>query len=403
MQEFDAGVPAELSSSLSDIREHRLRAARRRGEISGSSSGKGGSCGWGRGTTWRSRLPGFGAQTQPVEGARAALELPGGSIVIVTERRTLRLDPGAKEATPFARTPFFPGSELCRSFGTRRNSGCASATRTLVRYELALGEHVLLPNEGLRELPENAGEAFTTLRDGSWICAAGAGLEVRLPEGKARRFALDPAKLPWRLLPGPRIDEVWSITPNGGVTLYRILDRLYTVLAFESPRVPLDAAVTEERLALLGVKEGTGQREFGLEVFDKSGQVELDVALGGDRASVDDRWAERVLDREIALSDAPPLVALSDPRGLRVFEVLWAGCLTRPTSPKLRESWPFSGRWAEAVPMSSARVEPELHALRKLAEQLAHGRREVVTSAHLLACHRRRVRARPRCCSKSDV
>ncbi len=41
--------------------------------------------------------------------------------------------------------------------------------------------------------------------------------------------------------------------------------------------------------------------------------------------------------------------------------------------------------------MSSARVEPELHALRKLAEQLAHGRREVVTSAHLLAA----IAARP--------
>jgi ATP-dependent Clp protease ATP-binding subunit ClpC len=41
--------------------------------------------------------------------------------------------------------------------------------------------------------------------------------------------------------------------------------------------------------------------------------------------------------------------------------------------------------------MSSARVEPELHALRKLAEQLAHGRREAVTSAHLLAA----IAARP--------
>ncbi len=32
-------------------------------------------------------------------------------------------------------------------------------------------------------------------------------------------------------------------------------------------------------------------------------------------------WAERVLDREIEVSDAPPLVALSDPAGLRVFEL----------------------------------------------------------------------------------
>lgn len=41
--------------------------------------------------------------------------------------------------------------------------------------------------------------------------------------------------------------------------------------------------------------------------------------------------------------------------------------------------------------MSNARVEPELYALRKLAEQLARGRREAVTSAHLLAA----IAARP--------
>src|SRR5262245_27008997 len=35
--------------------------------------------------------------------------------------------------------------------------------------------------------------------------------------------------------------------------------------------------------------------------------------------------------------------------------------------------------------MNSARVEPELHALRKLAEQLALRQRETLTSAHLLA------------------
>jgi hypothetical protein len=322
VQEFDAGMPAELSSSLSEIREHRLRVGAPAWRSQRLVIGKGRVVWLGKEEYLALALPGLGAQAHPVEGARAALALPGGSIVIVTERRTLRLDPGAKEATPFARTPFFPGSELLpelrdsKKFWVRQR-----ATRTLVRYELALGEHLLLPNEELRELPETAGEAFTTLRDGSWIYAAGDALEVRLPEGKARRFALDPAKLPWRLLPGPRIDEVWSITPTGGVTLYRVLDRLYAVLAFESGRVPLDAAASEDRLALLGVTEGKGQREFGLVVFDKSGKAELDRALGGDRASPDEAWAERVLEREIALSDAPPLVALSDPGGLRVFEV----------------------------------------------------------------------------------
>ncbi len=68
------------------------------------------------------------------------------------------------------------------------------------------------------------------------------------------------------------------------MTLYRVLDRLYAVLEFDAGWVPFDAAVSEERLALLGVEEGKGRREFALRVFDKSGKVELALALGGDRA-----------------------------------------------------------------------------------------------------------------------
>ncbi len=51
----------------------------------------------------------------------------------------------------------------------------------------------------------------------------------------------------------------------------------------------------------------------------------------------------------------------------------------------------FSGVRHNDFPMTSARVEPELHALRKLAEKLAEQKREAVTSAHLLAA----IAARP--------
>jgi hypothetical protein len=291
-------------------------------------------------------LPGFEADTQPLEGPRAALEVPGGSIVIVAERRTLRLDPGAKEATVLARTPFLPGSELVpelrdsKKFWVRQRT-----TRALVRYELALGEHLLLPNEGVVALPENAEGAFTTLRDGSFIYATAEGLEVRLPEGKARRFALEAEYRPWRLLPGPRIDEVWAITPRGGVRLYRVLDRLYRVLEFENGRAPFDAAASEHRLAVLGVVEGKEQREFGLKVFDKSGELELAHEVGADRATSSDDWAARVLEREVVVHDEPPLVALSDPAGLRVFEVPPPG-IDAPRDPRRRAQRVGTGKLA---------------------------------------------------------
>ena len=320
--EVDAGMPAELSSSLSEIRDRKLSLGAPAWRTQRLALGKGRLVWLGKADYLSLALPGFAAETHPLEGPRAALVVPGGSIVIVAERRTLRLDPGAKEPTLLARTPFLPGSELVPELrDSKRFWVRQRATGSLVRYELALGEHLLLPNEGMVELPENAEGAFTTLREGSWIYATDQGLEVRLPGGKARRFALDAAHRPWRLLPGPRVDEVWAITPKGGVRLYRVLDRLYQVLELELGRVPFDAAASEQRLAVLGVVEGKGRREFGLTVFDKSGKVELDRELGADRAAPSEDWAARVLEREVALRDEPPLVALSDPAGLRVFEL----------------------------------------------------------------------------------
>jgi hypothetical protein len=318
----DAGMPAALSSSLVEIRDRKLSLAAPAWRTQRLAIGKKRLVWLGKGDYLSLALPSFEAETHSLEGPRAALTLPGGSIVVVGERRTLRLDPGAKEATVLSRTPFLPGGELLpelrdsKKFWVRQR-----ATRSLVRYELSLGPHLVLPNEGVLELPENAREAFTPLRDGAWLYATEQGLERRLPEGKAQRFALDPAKLPWRLLPGPRVDEVWSITPRGEVTLYRVLDRLYRVLEFESAAVPFDAAASERRLALLGVEEGKGRRDFRLGVFDKSGKLELDLPLGGEWASPDDDWAARVLDREIAISDELALVAVSEPSGLRVFEL----------------------------------------------------------------------------------
>jgi hypothetical protein len=332
--EVDAGMPPELSSSLSDIRDRRLSLGAPAWRTQRLAIGKGRLVWLGKADYLSLALPGFEGATHPLERPRATLEVPGGSIVIVSERRTLRLDPGAKEATVLARTPFLPGSELVpelrnsKKFWVRQR-----ATHALVRYELALGEHLLLPNEGVIELPENAGGAFTTLRDGSWIYATSEGLEARVPEGKARRFALEAAERPWRLLPGPRIDEVWAITPDGRVRLYRVLDRLYRVLELENGQVPFDAAASEGRLALLGVVEGKGRREFGLKVFDKSGKLELYLELGGDRAAPSEDWAARVLDREVALHDEPPLVAVSDPEGLRVFEVGTGRLAYRARSP----------------------------------------------------------------------
>lgn len=318
----DAGVPVALASSIAEIRDKKLKLGAPAWKSQRLAIGTAGLVWLNKDRYLWLALPGFQAETQPLEGARAALELPGGSIVIVAERRTLRLDPGAKEPVEFARTPFLPGSELVpegrdsKLFWVRQR-----ATGVLVRYELALGEHRLLPHEGLVELPHTARGAFSTMRDGSWIYALEGALEVQLPRGRPRRFALEPERAPWRLLPGPRVDEVWAITPSGEVTLYRVLDRLYRVLELETGEAPFDAAVSSERLGVLSAKEGEGERKFRLRVFNKSGQAELDLELGADRATPDENWAARVLDREIALSDAPPLVALSDPAGLRVFEL----------------------------------------------------------------------------------
>ncbi len=195
VQEFDAGMPAELSSSLSEIREHRLRVGAPAWRSQRLVIGKGRQVWLGKGDYLALALPGFGAQTQPVEG-RARLAAGRLDRDRDGTANTAARSGGKGGDTVRAHAFLSRERALAGASGFEEVLGAPAATRTLVRYELALGEHLLLPNEGLRELPENAGEAFTTLRDGSWIYAAGDGLEVRLPEGKARRFALDQRRCP---------------------------------------------------------------------------------------------------------------------------------------------------------------------------------------------------------------
>ena len=320
----DAGMPAALSSALSEIRQRSLELSAptwrsQRLAVSGGRLVRLGDAEWSS-----LSLTTLEEKHSPLAGPRAVVALPGGSLVIVAERETLELEPGAAEPSRLPRVAFLPGSELVPERRDPRKLWILNRpTRSLVRYELVRSELPLLPIDRTLELSEGASGAFASVRDGSWAYVSGAALEVRLPEGKPRRFELE-GKLPWRLLPGTRVDDLWAVTESGEVTLFRVLDRPRKVTGFRSLDAPLDAAASERHFALLVVREGGPRREFRLQVWDLTGKLELETSLGSDDARPDEDWAALALRREVALSDAPPRVAVLDPSGLRVWDLATA-------------------------------------------------------------------------------
>jgi len=256
----------------------------------------------------------------PLEGARAAVALAGGSVVAAGASAALRLDPGAKAPVRLPPITWFPGTLLLPE---RRDSNFLWALhaggRSSVRQRLALDPTLSFDKEVTLEGYE--GGAVTSLRNGAFLFASRAGVRSALPENRPRSFATDFP--PWRLLPGRRVDQAWAVAADGRVELWQLGERLFVKLSFSAGAAPFDADASPDYLALVVVDEpGDAERRFRLVLFDNDGNRVLDHALPpGDPESGRD-WAElAVRDRHVVLSESDPLVAVGGPGALEVLHL----------------------------------------------------------------------------------
>jgi hypothetical protein len=254
---------------------------------------------------------------QPLEEPRGAVEIAGGSVVVVAAGVTLRIDPGAKQPVRLPAIPFLPGTVLVPD-RTDSNGlwSVHSAGKVLARQVLDISGKRRL--EGVVTLADYDGGPITALRDGALVYRAADGVRRALPGGRAHPLKTD--FVPWRLLPARRVDQVWAVGKNGLVELWQVGERIAVKWQASLGEPPFDVASSSEYLAAVVVQERRGvPRRFGLVVLSEIGDVMHSEDLGPDAPVAGEKWAAFAgRDRHVAIAEGEPLVAVGGPGSVRV-------------------------------------------------------------------------------------
>jgi hypothetical protein len=256
----------------------------------------------------------------PLADARGVLEIAGGSLVAVGATAALRIDPGAKAPVRLPPVPWLPGTLLLPE---RRDSQLLWSVQTVgrlfVRQRLDLDPTRSFDKEVTPEGYD--GGPVTVLRDGAFLYRAKGGVRRAMPEGRSVVFKSE--LVPWRLLPGRRVDQAWVVAEDGTVELWQLGDRIAVQLRFAAGAAPFAAAASAQYLALVVVDEPAGsQRKFRLLAYDNEGARVLERVLPPGEPEIGEGWeAIAVRDRHVALADADPFVAVGGPTSLEVFRL----------------------------------------------------------------------------------
>jgi hypothetical protein len=256
----------------------------------------------------------------PAKDLRAVTEIAGGSVVVIAQDGSLRIDPGAKEPVRLPPLSFLPGTVLVPDRSD--SSGLWSvhtAGRVLARQVLDItGKRKL---DGVVSLADYDGGPVTAMRDGALLYRAANGVRRARPGG--RPHALTTEFVPWRLLPGRRVDQVWAIAEDGRVELWQIAERIAVQTRAVLAAPPFDAAASSGYLAAVVVEEGAGvPRRFRLAVLSEKGDEVMRKELEDDAPSEGERWAALAgRDRHVALADTEPFVAVGGVGGFKVFAI----------------------------------------------------------------------------------
>jgi hypothetical protein len=252
--------------------------------------------------------------------ARGTVEIAGGSVVVVAKDASYRIDPGAKEPVKLPPIPFLPGTVLVPD---RKDSSGLWSVHTVGRV---LARHVLDISgkrriEGVGPLADYDGGPVTAMRDGVLLYRAVDGVRRAIPGGSAHPLKTD--LVPWRLLPGRRVDQAWAIAENGEVELWQIADRISVVSRLSLGAEPFDVAAGGQFLASVVVEEGKGSpRRFRLLVVSEKGGEVMRADLPDEAPREGERWAAFAgRDRHVAVAEGDPFVAVGGPGSVRVLRI----------------------------------------------------------------------------------
>jgi hypothetical protein len=245
---------------------------------------------------------------------RAVAHGSDGALFALGSHGGARFEPRAKKHESFPHAAFFPDSQLFPDLEQPSQFYIYyPEEQRLLRYLFETDATAFLPIQADISL-EGCTSPPAQLRDGAFACRTGAGYARKAPRGARSDFkpAL-PLAEPFRLLPAPRLDELYAVDRGGEVKHLRLNPGVPVLDGFQLPAPPYAAAANGEALAfvLVSPPEPGRDRRWSLLVTDLEGHTRLRVELPAKPAPAADDWAAAVAeDKNLAISEFEPLVAV---------------------------------------------------------------------------------------------
>lgn len=259
-----------------------------------------------------------------IGAVRAVAHGSDGSLFALGASEGVRLEARALRSSRFPHTPLFPFATLFPALEDPTHFDVyLPEEQQLLRYPFSAEPGPILASDAAFRL-EGCAEAVGLLKDGAYVCRTARGFARKAPRGQRSEYVPTSA-LPesLRLLPSQRLDQFFSVAPDGLVVEFRLAPGLPEVGRFRLPAVPYAAVGNGQVLAFVIVSEPAPPepRRWTLLVTDLHGQPRLRADLPGKPAGTGDDWLAALVEaKNLAISWFEPLVAVGGASQLSVWD-----------------------------------------------------------------------------------
>jgi hypothetical protein len=262
-----------------------------------------------------------------VEQPRKLARLADGSFLVLGAGATYVIRPNAKEPEPLNKVSQLPGHLVYASLSDPLRFDVfdkATGSLAIYRFNAAPGVSSLWLPRAIQEVPELQHASCVQLLDGALGCFARDQLWRWIPRGAPRSVGKPSPGLPvWRILAGPRADQIWLARDNGVLEQWWLGPPPELLTEVQLPWTPLDVAVTLAGIAVIRiVQERDEPKQLTLAVLDAHGKTRFEQPLHptADDGSVGND--EELREAEVALHQSKPWAGVRTTRGVRLVNAI---------------------------------------------------------------------------------